>query len=169
MPTVSIKDLGEDDAEMIEEYQSAKLGKPTEMQFPEEYDLVEKLSLPEVGIHYIEYLPAGILLGIEWRLDDCKYDSGLVARAAAFQRCLSSALPVRVLLYTKKGPWVACVFFKRDNKVFIAARISETQMIEQEVIHQVDETGGDMIVKEAANNERDLGKDSPLIGLGYQA
>ncbi|KKN45390.1 hypothetical protein LCGC14_0683760 [marine sediment metagenome] len=171
MPTLYMKDLhdDEDDVEMVEEYKTAELGLPQEADIPEKYDLLAALNLPEKGRCAFEYLPAGIRLGQGWKAEETIFDHTLVARAAAFQRCATLGHPTRVILQTSKGPFTICLFYRKEEKVFIVVRVSDEKILEQEVLYSVDEVGkGEIKVTEVTDDEGSLGKENTFKGLGYQ-
>lgn len=171
--------LEELDKERVEAYMKTTLGPPQAANVPEGWNiLVELDALPDGREYAVEYLRGGIALGHGWQPLRETYEHDLVARAKAFERTKESGQPTRIVAsfsppsrpgkaYPASRILTVCVFYERDEKVFIAMRVGDV-LIEQEVRHASDGAGGEIRVVKY-DGETNLGPQDSLKGLEHSA
>jgi len=168
---ISYKNVGDDPEFMEEIYQYAhsRLGKPEEGTMPEIYDILSEIKCP-IGVPYfVQYLQQGMMIGAGWKLTGTVYDHPILARTEAYQRCKNLGTPTRVLIKLNKYKVLQpiCVFFKKNDKVYVAIPSKDDKIITQEVMHQLDENGGEMNLERLQEFERNLGTQKAFSRVEY--
>lgn len=162
------RDLDEEDVEKLTEFERLSYGPPRPGSLPDGWrSLADLPEIPDKGSYYVEELAGGITLGRGWS-NRTSFDYDLLARQQAWE-IANNGNPARVLYGHKKSAlrtdlFVHCVFYKKDDKVYISFRTDDQTVLEQEVGGPYDTTGGQLVTIEVQD-----GKSLRILkGLGYQ-
>lgn len=143
MVKIDLRDLeGLDDEEALE-FLRAKLGPAQEVDLPQTWQDVISLECYANGLDYtVEHLQAGIALGRGWKALPEKYYTDVVARARAYERARDSGQLTRVTVQVGRKTVPTCIFYKEDNKIYIAVPLEDGRALRQEVRFSLDISGG---------------------------
>ncbi len=161
------EELDEEDNERVKEFMRLCYSPPTKGRMPEGWRILSEIPvMPSKGEFYVEEIAGAIIAGRGWQVLDQKFTYDLLARQKAYE-IANSGKPARVLYVIKKSAtksdvYEQCLFYKRDNKIYIALRTNDEIILEQEVDGPYDTVGNEPEIRKQVQEEckgilRDLG------------
>lgn len=161
--------LDEEDDERAKEFMRLCYSPPTKGQMPEGWQILSEIPvMPSKGNFYVEELVGAITAGRGWQVLDQKFTYDLLARQKAWE-IANAGNPARVLYVFKKSAtksdiYEQCIFYKKDGKIYIALRVNDEIVLEQEVDGPYDTVGNEPEIRKQVQEEcKDV-----LRGLGYK-